>query len=77
MNTYPFLQAVIAECDYSFIAKISRIAEIRTAYDDYSENSGYWPGPGEHSAGTVRMPHDSENPADLNGPVIIVQPAKK
>lgn len=54
-----------------------RIAGAGTAYDDYSEESGHCPGPGKHSAGAVRMPHDGENPDDLNGPVIIVQPAKK
>ena len=42
--------------------------------DDYSEESG---NPERYDHTLVRMPHDGIDPESLNGPVIIIQEAKK
>lgn len=43
--------------------------------DDYSEESGGLDR--EERSVKVRMPHDKDTPASLNGPVIVVQEGRK
>ncbi len=52
----------------------SRRAGSGVEMDDYSEESG---GKDYHDYRPVRMPHDGVDPETLNGPVIVIQEAKK
>lgn len=62
---------------YTKLRNGGRISGCGMLYDDYGADSGYHPGAGKHATEFVRMPRDKEDPRSLNGPVIIVQPAKK
>lgn len=52
-----------------------RKAGIGTSEDDYGEES--FPRARSPRPELARMPHDGENPEDLNGPVIVVQAGKE
>lgn len=51
-----------------------RRAGIGIIEDDYSEESGYnqWP-----FREKIRFPNDDVDPEELNGPVVIIQPARR
>lgn len=52
-----------------------RKAGIGTSEDDYGDESG--PGKTSMDRGSCRMPNDKEAPENLNGPCIVVQPARE
>lgn len=54
-----------------------RVAGDGICSGDYSENSGYQPGPNKGAYGPVRFPHDCDKAESLNGPCIIVQKGRK
>lgn len=59
---------------HTTLANSGRAAGAGISYDKYDDESGYRPGP--RDTGRVRLPHDGLETDELNGPVIVVKPAK-
>ena len=59
---------------HTTLANSGRAAGTGISYDKYDDESGYRPGP--YDRGRVSLPHDGKKTDELNGPVIVVKPAK-
>ena len=59
---------------HTTLANSGRAAGTGISYDKYDDESGYRPGP--RDTGRIRFPSDGQKADELNGPVIVVKPAK-
>ena len=59
---------------HTTLANSGRAAGAGISYDKYDDESGYRPGP--RDTGQIRFPSDGQKSDELNGPVIVVKPAK-
>jgi hypothetical protein len=59
---------------HTTLANSGRAAGAGISYDKYDDESGYRPGP--RDTGRIRFPSDGQKADELNGPVIVVKPAK-
>lgn len=59
---------------HTTLANSGRAAGAGISYDKYDDESGHRHGP--YDRGRVILPHDGQKTDELNGPVIVVKPAK-